>query len=275
MSIRSILLCLALYGCINTGYTQINCLAFTDSAHKKACELYNRADSFAQGSFKSQLYMDSAIRICPDFSYAWRELGVPYLKRGDFYTWRKYIDKAVALNPSTYLIIRGWCRFKFVRDYEGALQDLQNVDTLPKYILPRSGDGYWNVYTMAALCQQQLGNYAEALNYFNLALDTVVVKYGYHQTDMFGYLYRAVLKIQTGDYNSALEDLDLQEKRCNNYMETAYYKGLAWQGMHNQEKASQYFKEANRLYTEGYHFSDPYCEMPQAVYISDIKNKLN
>lgn len=271
--IRSIILSLILCTVAGTGYAQVNCLIYTDSAHKKACELYNRADSFAQGSYKSQLYMDSAIRICPDFSYAWRELGVPYLKRGDFYTWRTYIDMAVALNPADYLIIRGWCRFKFVRDYEGALEDLQYADTLPKYLLPRSGDGYWNIYTMMALCHQQLNNYPQALKYFNLALDSVIVKYGYDQTDMFGYLYRAVLKIQMADYNGALADLELQEKRCNNYVEIPYYRGMAWQGLHQQEKALQQFREAARVYNEGYHFSDPYCEMPCVVYSSDIKEK--
>lgn len=274
MNTRILLLCLLLCTGAGIGNAQVNCLIYTDSAHKKACELYNRADSFAQGSYTSQLYMDSAIRICPDFAYAWRELGVPYLKRGDFYTWRKYIDKAVILNPATYLIIRGWCRYKFVKDYEGALEDLQHVDTMPKYILPRSGDGYWNLYTMQGLCHMQLGNYTQALKYFNLSLDSVIVKYGYHQTDMFGYLYRAVLKIRTADYNGALTDLDLQEKRCDNYMEIAYYRGVAWQGLNNKEKALQQFREANRVYNEGYRFNDPYCEMPASVYLSDIKSKM-
>src|SRR5690349_3581551 len=98
--------------------SQTNCNVFTDSCQIKACTIYNAADKFPQGSRESQQYYDSAIRACADYGEAWRAFSIPYLKRGDFFTWRKYMDKAVELKPRPFLGIRGWCLFKFLKDYE-------------------------------------------------------------------------------------------------------------------------------------------------------------
>lgn len=271
---RTLIMAILLVGVDATTHAQLNCLIYTDSACHRACVLYNRSDSFPQGSRRSQQLLDSAIQLCPSMAYAWREMGVAYLKRGDFFTWRKYIDKAAALKPEDYLPIRGWCRFKFLRDYEGALEDLHRSDSLPHYILTRSGDGYWNIYTMMALCYRELGRNAEALQFFNQGIDSVITQYGYVQTGMFDYLYRGVLKLRMKDYSGALADFDQQEKRCDNYMETPYYRGLAYLGLGNTQKATQQLQEAARIYKEGYHFNDPYCEMPDAVYLSDIEAAL-
>lgn len=260
-----------LLGLSAPGSTQLNCIIYTDSACYKACLLYNQGGNFPQGSRRSQQLRDSAVQLCPTMAYAWRELSVPYLKRGDLRTWRTYIDKAVALKPEDYLHIRGWCRFKFVKDYEGALEDLHRADSLPHYILLRSGDGYWNIYTMMALCYRELGKYKEALYYFNKGIDSVITQYGYEQTGMFDYLYRGVLKLKMKDYAGALADFDLQEKRCDNYRETPYYRGLTYLAMGDRPKALQHLSEAARIYKDGNFFNDPYCEMPDAVYFSDIK----
>jgi len=84
---------------------QYNCGTLKDSSAIRACRLYDAADSLAQGSPKCEHYLDSAIAICPNFAPAWHERSVPYLKRGDFVTWRRYLDKAVALD-SSYLAYR-------------------------------------------------------------------------------------------------------------------------------------------------------------------------
>src|SRR6478735_6979786 len=97
VTLKKIGLLLLLMATLQLCRAQTNCRVFTDSCHIKACLLYNAADTFAQGSRKSQQYYDSAIRICPDYAEAWRAISIPYLKRGDYYTWRKYLDKAVSL----------------------------------------------------------------------------------------------------------------------------------------------------------------------------------
>src|SRR5262245_41232077 len=129
---RSIFMLLLFSQYIN-GIAQTNCTLFTDSNCARACRLYNEADKFYQGTRICQLYLDSAIRLCPGYAEAWHEFSVPFLKRGDFFTWRKYMDKAVELKPRAWLGTHGWCRFKFLKDYEGALEDLKRYDTLTEF----------------------------------------------------------------------------------------------------------------------------------------------
>src|SRR5580765_8831766 len=80
---------------------QPNCNVYKYNNHEpcyKGCILATEGEG-PQGSRESQIKFDSAIRLCPGFDYAYREKSVPYLKRGDFITWKKWIDKAVALDP--------------------------------------------------------------------------------------------------------------------------------------------------------------------------------
>src|SRR5882757_3971394 len=152
---------------------QTNCSLFRDSSHIRACRLYNATDSMSQGSRRCQQYLDSAIRICPDYAEAWHEISVPYLKRGDYRNWRKYLDKAVELKPLAYIAVRGWCRFKFLRDYEGALHDLQRADTLSHFQPGQSGDGNYNLYIVMALCEREMGDYPASFRYFALGIDSI------------------------------------------------------------------------------------------------------
>ncbi len=205
---------------------------------------------------------------------AWNEIGVPYLKRGDFATWRKYVDKAVALQPGRFMDIRGWCRFKFLRDYEGALEDLERFDSLTHYSTKRTGDATYSLNIVMALCERELGNYAGASLYFSKGIDSVIAARGKAYLGQFDFLHRAVLKLKLQDYSGALADLDRQEKLNRNYVETSYYRGMAYRSLGKHKLAKKYFSHAARLYKEGFHMSDPYCEMLDAVYPSDVEEAL-
>ena len=267
-----LLLCLCLTALITNG--QENCGIYTDSICSLACRLRNLSSSFPQGSRKSQEYLDSAIRLCPDMADAWREISVPYLKRGDFVTWRKYIDKAIVLQPARTLDIRGWCRFKFLRDYEGALEDLKKFDSLTHFASKHTGDGTYSLNVVMALCERELGNYSAAALYFSRGVDSIFYTKGKDFIGLFDFLHRAVLKLRQQDYTGALSDLRQQEKLCKNYVETSYYKGIAYRGLGKQKLAKQQFENAARLYKEGFHMTDVYCEMLDAVYPSDVEEAL-
>lgn len=270
VTLKKMNLLLLLMATILCGRAQTNCRVFTDSCHIKACLLYNAADTFPQGSRKSQQYYDSAIRICPDYAEAWRAISIPYLKRGDLYTWRKYLDKAVSLKPRLFLGIRGWCLFKFLRDYEGALHDLQSFDTLTAFHPSYSGDGNYHLYVVMAICYRELGNYQQAFHYFSLGIDSIVAQQGEKWVGLSDHLHRAVTKMRTKDYAGALADLDRQIKRYDNYAEIYYYQGLILQLMHRNKEALIPLQKARTLAGTGHHLSDIYCEMPDEVFIEDI-----
>ncbi len=265
---KYLLLYLCLIGFTSKG--QQNCSIYTDSSCNRACKLATLAGTYPQGSRSSQECLDSAIRLCPTMADAWRELSVPYLKRGDFVTWRKYIDKAVALQPARFLDIRGWCRFKFLRDYEGALEDLHKFDSLSHFLSKHTGDGAYSLNIIMALCERELGNYANAAYYFSQGIDSTRKDF----IGLFDYLHRAVLKLRQQDYTGALSDLALQEKLCKNYVETSYYKGIAYRSLGKHTQAKKQFKNAARLYKEGFHLTDVYCETLDTVYPSDVEEAL-
>ena len=98
MKIQYLLLPLLLHPLVN--HAQINCNVYKwagDTVCFRACQLYETAGYTWQGTRFSQMLYDSVIAICPSFDMAYMEKAVPYLKRGDFVTWRIWIDKAVAL----------------------------------------------------------------------------------------------------------------------------------------------------------------------------------
>lgn len=267
---------LILYCCFicTISKAQINCDIYTDSACNAACKLLTLEGNYYQGSRISQQLLDSAIRLCPTMAQAWREISVPYLKRGDFATWRRYLDKAVELQPARTLDVRGWCRFKFLRDYEGALEDLKRFDTLSNFMYKHTGDGTYSLYVVMALCERELGNYNAASYYFAKGIDSIFYTKGKDFIGLFDFLHRAVMKIRQQDYTGALADLEQEEKLCKNYVETAYYKGIVYRSLGKHTLAREQFARAGRLFKEGFHLSDVYCEMHDAVYPSDIEEAL-
>jgi tetratricopeptide (TPR) repeat protein len=260
--------------CLNSN-AQTNCTLFTDSNCARACRLYNEADKFYQGSRMCQYYLDSAMRLCPGYAEAWHEFSVPFLKRGDFFTWRKYMDKAVALKPRDYLGTRGWCRFKFLRDYEGALDDLKRYDTITQFNPGQSGDGIYNLYIIMALCERELGNYTEAFYWFSKGIDSIYNAKGIYWIGFYDYVHRAVTRIKMNDYAGALADLEKQRDKNDKYAEAWYYKGVALQLTGRKQEAKSCYEKAKQLYVAGgYHFTDTYCEILDAVYLSDIVKAL-
>ena len=275
-TLRTAFLALLLSNASLCSRAQTNCLLFKDSSHIKACRLYNATDSLPQGSRICQQYLDSAIRLCPEYAEAWREISVPYLKRGDYRNWRKYMDRAVKLKPLAYTAVRGWCRFKFLRDYEGALFDLQKADTLSGFQPGQSGDGSYNLYIVMALCERELGNYTAAFRYFALGIDSVRARRGKTWLGLFDYLHRAVMEIKLKDYDKALSDLDLQSEIYDRYAETEYYRSMVFTATGHPQQARASLERARRLFiTDGYHLSDIYCEMTDEVHLVDIETALS
>jgi tetratricopeptide (TPR) repeat protein len=256
-------------------YAQDNCSLLKEPNRIKACKLYNASDSLAQGSIESQHLLDSALSYWPEYAEAWREKSVPYLKRGDFLTWRKYMDRAVQLRPEKFLGVRGWCRFKFLRDYEGALDDLKKFNVLTPFDPGQSGDGNYSLYVVMGLCARELGHTAEAFRYFSMGIDSAVAQKGLEWVGLYDYLHRAVTRMRVKDYTGALSDLDFQQKKYSKFAETSYYRGQTLLALGRKEEARIAFEKAKTLFvSEGYHFSDLYSEMMDEVYLEDIEEAL-
>ncbi|WP_300690649.1 tetratricopeptide repeat protein [Chryseobacterium sp.] len=241
---------------------QVNCNAVEGEDCKKACELYNWA-SYLQGSGESQEGFDKAIGLCPDFSHAYMEKSVPYLKNGDFVTWKVLIDKAVDLDPKLYLGYRGWCKFQFLRDYSGAIQDLEELKKYYPEDLGRSQNGDYNLDVVRAMSYSALGKKGKAAR----IIERLLAARGYVK-GMFDHYQLGVTYFEQGKYDKALENFEKQSKEYN-FAENIYFKSKV-----SKIRNKDYLDLktlALRTYDEGKTMKDIYTHHFNKVYRQQIE----
>jgi len=251
---------------------QPNCNVYkwnNDTLCYQACLEAMQAIEFSQGSKKSQVHFDKAIDLCPTFDYAYFEKAVPYLKRGLFVQWKLLIDKAVELNPRDHLGYRGWCRYQFLRDYEGAIKDIEKLDSLIDYDIGYSINGDYHLNIARALCYKGIGEKKKAIEIIEKQLSLEK----YHPLS-YDYLHLGVLKLETNDYKDAIMAFKKQIA-INDYLaETYYYVALTYKAMNNGEEYLMNIERAKQYYLEKKKMTDPYTNPMDKVYWEDIEQEI-
>jgi tetratricopeptide (TPR) repeat protein len=254
--------------------TQPNCNVY-EGPCREACEIYTRSEKLNQGFYRAHELFDSAIAICPSFSFAHHEKSVGYLKNGEFLLWRKYMDEAVRLNPERYMANRGWCRFKFLRDYDGALHDLTESRRINNGFLGWSGDGDYDLALMVALCHRQLKQTDTALN---------LMKKYFHEKEtdkeslgvgIYDYLHYGVTLLSAGRIAEAMTAFEKQAGVYKQLPDTYYYLAIVYKQQGDHEKYKENLNLAHTYFVKGYNRKDPYCEALDEIYLSDIKKELD
>lgn len=247
--------------------SQPNCNLYSNDCYD-ACLIATEAGS-GQGSKGSQEMFDQAIEVCPGLDYAYFEKAVPYLKRGDFISWKTLIDKAVSLNPTAHLGYRGWCRFQFIRDYQGAIEDFEQLDSLVGYDIGYSVNGDYHLNTALALCYKQIGKKEKAIQ----ILENHVNKPNYDPW-LYEFLHLGVLKLDIGDAESAVEALTRQLE-VNDYLaETYYYLALAHKELGHSSEYISNIQKAKEFYLDGKKLTDPYTTHVDKIYLKMIADEL-
>lgn len=241
---------------------QVNCNAVEGENCKKACELYNWASDL-QGYAESQKGFDKAIELCPDFSRAYMEKAVPYLKNGDFVTWKILIDKAVALDPQMHLGYRGWTKFQFLRDYKGAILDLEGLKKYYPGDLGRSQNGDYNLDVVRAMSYSALGQKEKAAG----IIESLLAARGYVK-GMFDHYQLGVTYFELGRYDKALENFEKQSKEYN-FAENTYFKSKVSK-IRNKDYLDLKML-ALQTYDEGKTMKDVYTHHFNKVYRKEIE----
>lgn len=228
-----------------------------------ACKTAMKAIRYAQGSHQSQVLFDEAIELCPSFAYAYMEKGVPYLKRGAFIQWKKLIDKAVDLEPLAYLGYRGWCRLQFLRDYKGAIRDIEKLKLLSGQDIGHCQNGKYHLEVARGLCYKELGQLEKARDIIKDHLSAA--KY----PDLYDYYHLGVIAYDLKDYKAALgylrKQLDIYE-----LAEVHYYLAKTYRILGQQDKHIGHISKSEQLYNDGRSMYDNYAEPIDKIYMSDI-----
>lgn len=247
---------------------QPNCNIYkSDEKCFESCKEAIKAISYRQGSYKSQRHFDRSIELCPSFSYSYFQKAIPFLKRGKFLEWKKLIDIAVELSPEEYLGYRGWCRLQFLRDYEGAIKDIERLKSIVNYDIGYGQSGDYHLNIALALCYKKIGEVQKARELFQQHLTL--------QEDPYDYYHFGVLEYEEGNYETALKYFTKQIS-INDYLgETYYFMALCSKKLDEVDMYSEYIDKAESYYKNGKYRVDVYVEPLDKIYLSDIVKEKN
>ena len=231
----------------------------------ESCKQAIHAIRYKQGSYQSQKFFDHSLSLCPSFAYSHMEKAVPFLKRGLFIEWKQMIDKALALSPEEYLGYRGWCRLQFLRDYKGAIADIEALKSLVDYDIGYCQTGDYHLNIALGLCYKELGEFDKARALMRGQLDSE----GYSE-GLYDYYHLGVLEFELGNFEEAIFYFDKQIE-VNDYLaETYFFRALAYKGLRELESYRRDLEQAEVYYQKGFIRSDTYTEMIDKIYMSDI-----
>jgi tetratricopeptide (TPR) repeat protein len=252
---------------LNSGIKAQNCKAFLyykDTLQCEACLIAEDAYQYYQYSREYQEILDKAIEKCSYFSDAYRNKSIAYLKSGDFITWKYLIDKAVEYDFNGNIGYRGWCRYQFFRDYQGAIDDIESLEKSTKGNIGYSASGEYHLKVAKAFCYKKLGKLDKGIDILEqYMLDTTI------QISVYDHLHLGVMYMEKGDIDKAIIQLNLQIEK-NDIAESQYYLALCHQKKGHSDLFSQHIKKSKDLFLIDKRLLINYIEPMDRVYLEEI-----
>jgi len=248
-----------------------NCQAFKhygDTLQYEACVIADAAENHYQFSKEYQQIYDQSIEKCNYFSTAYHAKSVAYLKSGDFIEWKRLMDIAVKLKPTEYLGYRGWCRFQFCRDYKGAIEDIEALDSLVNYDIGYSSDGAYHLDVARAVCYKKLGSKSKAISIIESKL-----KDENYDAGLYDYLHLGVLYLEQRRSADAIAALEKQIV-VNSSAEVYYYIALAYKQLGNKDIYTENLQTSKELYSKGAMLEGDYSINIDKIYLNDILDEI-
>jgi len=251
------------------GFSQPNCNIYKkDSVCYRACLESEKAVMHGQGSKYSQEHFLKSIDLCPEFVYSHFERSVPFAKRGLMHLWIDQINTAVSLDPTTYLGQRAWYHWFFMHNYDKAIADIDSLDGLTNYDIGETGDGLYHLNIMKGLCYKGIGKYEKAIELIEACMSSENYYHGSYDNLHLGVLY-----LNINEPEKALNEFEKQME-YNDISEAYFYSAEAYQKLNNPQKAIEYLNLALEKYDKRIAMHNPYRQLPDKIYKSDIEKKL-
>jgi len=218
-----------------------------------------------QGTYLSQSIFDILIWQYPDYANAYMEKSVAFNKRGEYSTGFALLNEAVDIDPVNHLGYRGWLRLVKLKDYSGAIHDLEKLDSLT----PGFEDYPWgeNIHYLLGICYNGLGNLERAKDEYSLYFDS---QKDSSYLNSIAFVYYGNILLQQDSTDRAKYMFDTAIKIDKHRAEAYYSKGLLFKKINQLDSSSIYFEKALHLYDQGYKHKDLYNEVFQEIYRKDI-----
>lgn len=242
---------------------------FTEQEKKDlSIQLIEGRGWYYQGTPAEQLVFEEARLLDPSYADPYRELGVPYLKRGFAVEFEKYYQKAVEHDPLNWQGWRAYLYLYFYRDYDRAIVDLDATDVLtPDFVdYPQA----LSVDYMRGICYMQKRDYKKAFEYFNKHIEFEMQETGLEYMESIAFLQRGFCYLQTEDVNKALHDFEQGLSINPNSADLNYWvsKALILKGDYDQ--AEKHLSIALDLFQKGNFNQRAYVEEFNQIYLEDI-----
>lgn len=217
--------------------------------------------SLSQSMFEILKFQD------PSNDRIYFEQSVPFNKRGYYNKGFQLLDNAVEIDPKMHLGYRGYMKLRFLRDFKGALEDFNRLDSLTPNVI----DTPWgeDIDFLRGEAYFGLESYEKSVIHFKRSIENQ----GEGWADIQAFVYTGLSEYELGNSEEAKKYF---EKALNQSKYTVEaHLGLAkiYKENGELEKSESHLDEAQKYFD--YKRNDPYNEYLNEVYESDITSIKN
>lgn len=221
-----------------------------------------------QGTPKSMTLLDSILKLDPSHAAAWREISIPYLKRGMPLEWKPLIDKAVLLDPKTWQPMRGYLYLFFYRDYKNAISDFNASDSLTPYLDYPQGHSvdFWR-----GIAHLGAKEYDRSIAYWDKHINKETEDSGEDWVELEAFLYRGIAYYEAGNPEKGMENFDKVIQYFKQSADAKYYKARILFESGEQDSALAMVNAAIVDFEKGYFNNRDYVESLRQIYRVDLE----
>lgn len=246
--------------------------SFVGCAQDKQFYIDKAFKNYPQTSKGFRDCIEKGIQIYPNEAELWREIATSYFKSGEYAPAIKYINKAVELDPKSWLGYRAFMKCVFMKDYAPAIEDFKQALALKNQYYEM--DHTYHFYI--AISYLKLNQLDSADHYMaqSLKLQMPDGKGSGHYIDWF---YWGLIKYQQKDYKKALVYYDNSLNQYSNFPDAMYYKALILGSKKEKQQAKELLTKAQNALQEGYRLNEanePYVNYPFQVSSTQIQEEL-
>ena len=125
-----------------------------------------------------------------------------------------------------------------------------------------------------ALCYRQLNQAGKSIQLFEKYFEAKESGKEPFGVGLYDYLHSGVTKYKAGYFEESRLDFEKQFIAYRELPDTYYYHALACLELNETVQAKLHLEKAKVLFLKGYRRVDPYTEVHDQVYFSDIEKKL-
>ncbi len=222
-----------------------------------------------QGTPKSMTMLDSILKLDPTHAAAWREISIPYLKRGMPLEWKPLIDKSVEIDPKNWQPMRGYLYLNFYRDYEKAITDFNASDSLTPYLDYPQGHSvdFWR-----GIAYLGAKDYDNSIAYWDKHITKETEDSGEDWVELEAFLYRGIAYFESGNTKKANENFDKVIQYFTSSADAKYYKAQLLLNEGDKTTALNMIEDAIVDFNNGYYNNRAYVETLRQIYLEDLED---